>query len=267
MPELPEVETIRLQLTQLIPGVTIKDIKILKEKSFSGDKKLLFGATITDLLRLGKMLVIKTDKKLALAVHLKMTGQLIFKSQKTSEDLPNKFTRVIISFTDGSKLYFNDVRRFGWMKIIETIEDLKKKIGPDPLKVSNSQFYKILKQTKKPVKFLLMDQEKLAGVGNIYSCESLFLGGVNPNVSANKLTQERSEKLLDSLKKVLNSGIKWRGASKQNFRNAYGEKGEMQEHFSVYGREGEKCLNNCGGEIMRIKMGGRSTFVCPVCQQ
>ena len=160
MPELPEVETIRLQLSQLISGLKIKDIQIFQRKSFTGDEKLLIGANISGLRRFAKMLVMDTDKGLLLAVHLKMTGQLIYKkfklqnSNNKKENLPNKYTRVIINFTDGSGLFFNDVRRFGWMRVVKKrdFEEIINKLGPDPTRINSGDFYKILKLSKKPIK-------------------------------------------------------------------------------------------------------------------
>lgn len=268
MPELPEVETIRLQLAKLLPGLKIKEIRVLAEKSFSGNGKDLFGTEITGLRRFGKMLIIDMDKDLVLAVHLKMTGQLIYgKSQK--DKLPDKYTRVIVSFTDGSRLFFNDLRKFGWMRVFKKsqIGEVIGKIGPDPLETNSSNFYKILESSRKPVKLLLMDQTKLAGVGNIYANEALFLTKINPKKEANKIKRSEVDSLLTNLKKVLQQGIKFGGASDKNYLDAYGKMGEMQEHFLVYGREGEECVNNCGETVKKIKMGGRGTYFCPRCQK
>lgn len=270
MPELPEVETIRLQLTKLISGLKIKKITVFQKKSFNGDERLLSGATITDLRRFGKMLVIDTDRRIFLAVHLKMTGQLLFKNmEKNYSGLPDKYTRVVIEFSDKSCLFFNDIRRFGWMKTI-TEEDLQKmvsKFGPDPLKITKKEFYEILAKSGKPLKLFIMDQEKLAGVGNIYANEALFEAKIHPQMKSAKLSRQKAELLLEKLKNVLQKGVKFGGASPNAYLNAYGEKGEMQEHVLVYGREGEKCLQGCGGKIKRIVMGGRGTFFCPNCQK
>lgn len=273
MPELPEVETIKHQLARLINGFKIREIEVVQRKSFIGDADLFRGVRITDVRRFGKMLVVDTNRVVSLVVHLKMTGQLIFqkldfRSQISEGKLPNKFTRVIIYFTDGSRLFFNDLRRFGWIKAMK-LTDLKeklKKIGPDPLKITGDVFYQILLNSKKPVKLILMDQEKLAGVGNIYANESLFLAKINPRMASNKIKKAKANLLLNSLQKTLAKGIKWGGASDNNYLNAFGEKGEMQEHFLVYGKEGEHCINKCGGNIIRIKQGGRSSFFCPKCQ-
>lgn len=274
MPELPEVETIRLQLSQYIPGLKIEEIEVVQRKSFIGDEKQFKGVIIGKLKRLGKMIFIDTDCEADLVIHLKMTGQLIFqksdfRNQISVNKLPNKYTRVIINFTEGSRLYFNDLRRFGWIKVMRLTElqEKLKKIGPDPLKISRDVFCQILLNSKNPVKLTLMDQEKLSGVGNIYANESLFLAKINPRLASNKINKAKANLLLNSLQKTLAKGIKWGGASDNNYLNAFGEKGEMQEHFLVYGKEGEHCINKCGGKIIRIKQGGRSSFFCPTCQK
>ena len=267
MPELPEVETIRLQLKPLLIGQSIFKTTVYKEKSFQGKPKLLSGARITDLARYAKMLIIETDKGLSLAVHLKMTGQLIYKRQIEKANLPDKYTRVMIQLKDGSRLFFNDIRRFGWMRIVKNIKDITANLGPDPFKLTASQFHKILAQSAKPIKLFLMDQEKLAGVGNIYANEALFLAKIHPLVKADKVTGEKSDGLFKFLLLVLKKGIKYGGSSDNDYLNAFGEKGEMQEHLLVYGRKDRPCPNDCGDKIKRIVVGGRGSFFCPNCQK
>jgi len=294
MPELPEVETLRLQLSQLIIGKTIKSIDILKPKSFIGKKEQVIGKKIVEVKRFAKILVIDLSNGLSLAVHLKMSGQLIFRQDiqlryiwrhtKVVNDLSNKHTRVIITFVDGDRLYFNDQRMFGWIKVIQNakfkmqddnaklkipyIYDLIKKLGPEPLRdLTLETFKKILKSSRKPIKLLLMDQEKIAGIGNIYANDALFLAKINPAEKANEIEDGSIVKLFNCLQKVLKDGIKWRGASKNHFRDVFGAKGKVQEHFHAYDREGEKCPNKCGSVIERITLGGRGTFFCPKCQR
>lgn len=261
MPELPEVETLRLQLSQLVVGLTIKDIEILNPKSFIGGKRLILGKKIIGVRRFAKILVIDLADGLSLAIHLKMSGQLIYRGVK------NKHTRVIITFTNGVRLYFHDQRIFGWIRVVHDIAKMVNKLGPDPLKdLSVDKFKKILKSSKRPVKLVLMDQEKIAGVGNIYANDALFLSGIHPKTSANKLLDGQMVKLFRNLLKVLKDGIKWGGASRDHFRDVYGRKGQVQEHFYVYDKAGKKCINDCGNKIERIKLGGRGTFFCPKCQ-
>jgi formamidopyrimidine-DNA glycosylase len=280
MPELPEVETLRNQLSDLVIGEKIKDIEILKAKSFIGDKNLAIGASIKSIKRYAKLLVFELSNSLSIAVHLKMSGQLIFRGTRdwelgTSDDpllkiLPNKHTRVIIHFTSGNILYFNDLRIFGWLKIVknEEVKNLVGKYGPEPFKdLTLEKFKEIFKSSKKPVKIILMDQEKIAGVGNIYANESLFLSKIHPKTPASSLSAKQVELLFDKLLQSLKNGIKYGGASENNFRDVYGHKGKMQEHFLVYGQKGQNCPNKCGGKIQRIALGGRGTFFCPKCQK
>lgn len=294
MPELPEVETIRLQLSQLIVGLTIKDIEILHKKSFVGDKNLVIGAKIKDIRRFAKILIFDLSNDLSIAIHLKLSGQLIYRGKNIEKKLnitdpllttlPNKHTRVIIDFTNGDHLYFNDLRIFGWIKIVQSskikdqkynsklimssIDDLIKNLGPEPLKDLNLEKFKtILASSKKPVKLVLMDQEKLSGVGNIYANDALFLAKIDPKTPSNSLSREKANLLFHKLLKVLKDAIRWGGASEDNYRDAYGEKGEVQEHFYVYQKDGEECSNNCGEKIKRMSLGGRGTFFCPKCQK
>lgn len=262
MPELPEVETLRLQFSRLIIGKTIKFIDVFNPKSFIGDSHIVIGKTINGIRRFAKILVIDLSDSLSLAVHLKMSGQLIYQS------IPSKYTRVIIKFTDGKWLLFNDVRKFGWIRVVKNVNDLIKHLGPEPLKdLTIEKFQNILKISKRPVKLVLMDQKKIAGVGNIYANDALFSAGIHPRVKASELSSDRVKNLYHKLLKVLKEGIKWRGASQNNFRDAYGKMGEKQKHFYVYDRTGEKCINKCGGIIKRISLGGRGTFYCPKCQE
>lgn len=295
MPELPEVETLRIQLSQLIVGLVIKDIDILNPKSFAGDKKLVFGKKIIGVRRFAKILIVDLENGLSLAIHLKMSGQLIYKIKNTNKkskidilllNLPNKHTRVIINFTNGNRLFFNDMRIFGWMKIVESqnskfksqnfkskfkiikLEELIHNLGPEPMRdLTIGKFNETVKGTSRPIKLVLMDQEKISGVGNIYANDALFLAGIHPATKTNILSNSQMVKLFNSLIRVLRDGIKWKGASKNHFRDIYGRKGQVQEHFYVYDKEGKECMNHCGGKIKRIKLGGRGTFYCPMCQK
>lgn len=294
MPELPEVETIRKQLSDLIVGLKIADIEILHPKSFIGDKKLALQRNIIGVRRFGKMLVIDLEGDYSLAVHLKMTGQILCqttdnlpaqagKEQITENREQNKHTRVITIFTNGDILFFNDIRKFGWIRIVRnetmkqfnnvtmkiaSLKEILSKFGPEPLRdLTLGKFRKILKSSKKPVKLILMDQEKIAGVGNIYANDALFLSKIHPQKPADKVSEIESKVIFHKLLKVLKEGLKWKGASKTNFVDVFGRKGSMQEHFYVYGREGEMCVNQCGGKIERMTLGGRGTFYCRKCQQ
>lgn len=286
MPELPEVETIRLQLQSLIIRKQIKHIDIFAGKSFIGDKNLLGDSKIIDIRRFGKILVIDLDNGLSLAVHLKMSGQIIYREHGTEnreqKGYHDKYTRVIINFSGGSAMFFNDMRRFGWMRILknqesgimnyelklETVRDLRKRLGADTLnELDGDTFINILKSSKRPVKLVLMDQEKIAGVGNIYANEALFRSGIYPKMAASQIRRIKLKGLFHNLQAVLKMGIRYGGTTSNLYRNAYGEKGEVQNYLRVYGKKGEACPNKCGGKIVRIKLGGRGTFYCPKCQR
>lgn len=292
MPELPEVETIRAQLDQFLKGLTIVDIQILSPKNFLGKPSDILGKKVLRAKRRAKINLIELEDGWCLAVHLKLTGQLIYRgkeelaSNKIDEkiceeegpfsvcELPNKFTRVIIAFDNGGKLFFNDLRAFGWIKVLQTRSclDLPElaKLGPeanDEKAFSLEYFKQMLAKTKKPIKLVILDQEKLAGVGNIYANEALFAARVMPTRPANSLTQEETEKLREKIIEVLNESIKYKGTSDRDeaYRQLSGQKGEFQSHLKIYGKTGQKCPE-CGGKIERIALGGRGTFFCRKCQ-
>ncbi len=278
MPELPEVETIRLQLNQVLPGLTIKNIKILSAKNFLGESKKVLGATITAVNRYGKLLVITLDNNYYLVIHLKLTGRLIYRGQKQPrfltigdpqlQTLPNQHTRVIVEFNNGDFLFFNDLRKFGWFKVSQNYQEEVSQLGIEPL-TSNftlANWQKVLKASAQPIKLVLMDQTKIAGVGNIYANEALFLAKIHPQKKANELIAEEALRLYQKIKQVLKQAIKYRGASDDDYLDAFGQKGEMQNHFFVYNQKNKPCPNQCGAVINKIKLGGRGTYFCPVCQ-
>lgn len=267
MPELPEVETIRLQLFDLIRGKTIRSVTVLKTTSFVGDSQTIVNKAIRNVGRLAKMIIISFDGENILGIHLKMSGQLL---TKTQDALIEKHTRVVITFTDRSMLFFNDMRTFGWMKIFskQQLEELRTSYGPDPLgELAANEFQQILQTSRRAIKMVLMDQQKIAGVGNIYANEALFLAKINPKTPARNIDSSQSKLLLTSLRAVLNNGIKYKGATRENFRDVYGKKGSVQDFFAVYNRKGRTCPNDCGGTIKKISLGGRGTFFCPTCQK
>ncbi len=287
MPELPEVETIRTQLDQKIKGLRVTGVEVLTKKSFLGDLGEVRGLRVLGVRRRAKITIIELEGGVYLAIHLKLTGQLIYREaggdggkkyceQKDGPfavcELPNKFTRVIISFDNGGRLYFNDLRIFGWMKVVGVLRDLgEDKLGPeanDEKNFSGEYFKNILSKSKKPVKLVILDQEKLAGVGNIYANEALFMAGILPNRSSNSLTVEEINNLRNCIIKVLNEAIEHKGSSDKDeaYRQISGEKGTHQNYILVYGKSGQKCPR-CGGTIKRIAIGGRGTFYCESCQR
>jgi len=260
-----------------------------------GEERDLKGLRVLGVERRGKITIIELEKGVSLAIHLKLTGQLIYREEDKGEyceqkdgpfavcELPNKFTRVIISFDPpssrqpaglrrASKLYFNDLRIFGWVRVVGDIGEVGgEKLGPeanDEKSFSFEYFKNILSKTKKPVKLVIMDQEKLAGVGNIYANEALFAAGIVPTRKANELNEDDIKILRNSILKVLQEAIKHKGSSDRDeaYRQITGEKGTHQNYLQVYGRAGQECPR-CGGIIKRIALGGRGTFYCGNCQK
>jgi len=301
MPELPEVETISRQLDQVLKGRKISRIEILSKKNFLGQVEDVIGRKIVSIQRRAKIILIKLDDSKYLAIHLKLTGQLIYseggrgvegcKEKKSGPfrvcELPNKFTTIVVSFNNGGKLYFNDLRKFGWMRIVSQkskVESRKfklsdsldetlglEKFGPeanDKKSFTLDYFRQVLGKSKKPVKLVIMDQEKLAGVGNIYANEALYVAGVMPTRPANSLKEEEIKTLRYWILRVLEEAIKHKGTSDTDeaYRQITGEKGDYQNYLQVYGRKGQKC-SKCGGEIKWMKVGGRGTFFCGKCQR
>ncbi len=265
MPELPEVETIRMQLDKALKGRRIVGVKVKTPKSFPDNKKKALGARVLGTRRFGKVLVIDLDNDYSLFIHLKLTGQLLVNGT------PGPYTRVIINFEEGEKLIFNDLRIFGWMRIVrkQEVKDESyiKKLGAEPLRdLTLEKFKQILTQTRRPIKTVLMDQEKISGVGNIYANDALWLAKINPRIPARQLDNQVAGRLHEAILKVLKLGIRYGGASDQFYLDALGAKGHYQDHFLVYNRQGEKCFN-CGGLIKKIRLAGRGTYFCPGCQK
>lgn len=262
MPELPEVETIRLGLEKKIVGLKIQGVQVLNPRSFIGDPEEVKGAKIIRLWRRGKVLGIELDS-VTLLMHLKMSGQLVwigdskFAGGHPTEDMwgkmPNSHTRVIFSFSDGSNLFFNDQRKFGWIKIIENLklktENLLKRMGPEPLE-SNFTWQalkeNLLKHKKTSVKVAILDQSVVAGVGNIYASEGCFNAKLDPQIKVQDLIDDQLKSLHQGVIKALRDGINRSG-------------------FSVYRKDGTPC-KICGSIIKKIIQGGRGTYFCPNCQ-
>ena len=279
MPELPEVETIKRFLTPNLIGKKIIDLKILSQKQFIGNPQKLINQKFIKIKRYGKLISILLSNKLYLNIHLKLTGELLYAKDKNNplfketipftktNKMPANTTRIIVYLDDNSVLFFNDLRKFGWFKLSNIAEKPK---GVDVLdkNFTLEYFQKIILSSKKPIKILLMDQEKIAGLGNIYANDSLFLACIHPLIKTNHLEKKKIAKLYQSIKKIIEQAIKNKGSSGAD--EAYilpdSSKGQHQRHFLVYQRENEPCPR-CGEKIKRIKQAGRSTFFCPRCQK
>lgn len=284
MPELPEVETIRRQLEVVLIGMTIREVVIMREKSFQGESVALVGKKISLIYRRAKLIIFVFDGcSKVMIIHLKMTGQLIYvdgnkrlvgghPSVDWISDLPSKHSRVVLVFEDGSKLFFNDLRVFGWIKVMDSI-DFDKLISRLPLDVVDDgfdlgYFARIVGSSRKAIKRVLMDQSKIGGVGNIYANDALFIAKVDPRRISNSLKTDEIRRLFEGLKLVINEGINLGGATAadKKYINLEGLGGRYQENFRVYERKGEKCLV-CGGVIEKITLAGRGTYFCPKCQK
>lgn len=291
MPELPEVETIRLSLVKKIIGETITKIEILNPKTFQGESEVVLNQKIVNIWRKGKGLGTDFENGYTLLFHLKMSGQIIVtqnetRKQKKEErfvgghptkdmlsDLPNKSTRVIFYLSDGQTMFFNDQRKFGWIKVLDReslkIDSFLKNLGPEPLdkKYTLEQFKNNLKKhPKTPIKVGLLDQSVVAGVGNIYACEGCFNAGVNPKTKVSELTDKQFEKLFQGVIQALKDGVKYGGSTKTHFVDSDGRKGLFLNYAKVYNRDNKPCLQ-CQTPIKKIKLGGRGTFFCPQCQK
>jgi formamidopyrimidine-DNA glycosylase len=277
MPELPEVETIVNELNREIRGKKIQKIKINLPKIVRGDVKKAEELVIQNVRRRAKLIIVELSGSYNLAIHLKLTGQLFFipagELETKTGERENKFTHVIFEFIDGSKLLFNDLRQFGYVKILTTTDlenELKKEnYGPEPLEREFTVGYLkelFSRRKKSQIKTLLLDQKAIAGIGNIYSDEVLFLARISPKRRVGEITDEETRKLYKAIKKVLKEALKYQGTSINMYRKTTGEKGAYENHLRVYQRDGEKC-QGCPGEIVRIKFGSRSARYCPSCQK
>lgn len=284
MPELPEVETIKRGLSKFIIKQKIKDIKVFCEKSFVGVPEEIKNQNIKSIRRFGKALVIDLEGGKSLMIHLRMTGQLIYDDKNGKNEryaaghpsenfvvnLPNKQTRVVLELENGT-LYFNDQRKFGFIKILETKEvendDFIKKLAPEPWVIDPDDFYnKLQKHKNSSIKAVILDQTIICGLGNIYADESLFMSKIHPAKKAGNLTKKQATKLLDSAKTVMEKSISFGGSTMKDYVKADGTRGDYLDKFAqVFNRTGEPCPV-CGAEIKKIRVAGRGTHFCSNCQ-
>lgn len=282
MPELPEVETIRTQLADKLIGRKIAGVEVRLPKIWEGDKTQVIGHKITDVQRRAKLLIVKLDNGKNIVVHLKMTGQLIYGEGASDiisfpnpipfagTSLPAKTTHVILKLDKGV-LFFNDMRQFGWIRIVnneELREKIDEKLGPDALGKDFTEEYlaKICANWGRPIKLLLLEQSKIAGIGNIYANEALWYAGISPMKRGREVKNIKD--LYEAIKKVLEMGLKYHGSSAgdEAYVDALGRAGEMQNHTVVYQKAGSECPR-CQHKIVRGQIGGRGTFFCPKCQK
>ena len=298
MPELPEVETIRRGLNKFIVQRKITSTDILCEKSFQG---IPTTGVVTKIRRFGKALIIDLDNGNSLMIHLRMTGQLIYDpaadnsgagaspdktagaeshsirfaaghpSENFVAELPNRQTRVILHL-DGGTLYFNDQRKFGFIKSLPTSEvendSFIRKLAPEPWSMSPEEFYEKLQRHKNaPVKAVILDQSIICGLGNIYADESLFMSNIHPETKAGALTKAQASVLLNMAAKAMDLSIASGGSTMKDYVKADGTRGDYLDKFAqVFGRTGKPCVI-CGTTIEKIRVAGRGTHICPHCQR
>lgn len=301
MPELPEVETVRVGLSRLIAGLQVASVDFDWPKSFPNApadvKQFLVGAKIVNVERRAKVLLVELSTKYSLVIHLKMTGQLVYVENRSSGDaelrvanselrfggghpsdslagkLPDKSTRVTITFVGGAKLFFNDQRKFGWVRLLPTVEipqlDFFKKVGPEPLAADftwQAMQVRLLRRRNTNIKAALLDQSVVAGVGNIYADESLWGAKIHPTTMVRDLADKDFKALHRALVDVLQLSIDKGGSSNHTYVDAEGRKGSYMSFANVFRREGQPC-NRCGTTIVKTRVAGRGTHTCPKCQK
>ena len=285
MPELPEVEVVRRSLEKFIIGKIVKKVYIfnrdLRYKISNNLKIFVESQKILSITRKSKYLLIKLNNSYTILVHLGMTGKIFIlkgnKTKKTSFYFDNNFKKkhnhFCFEFDQSCKLIYNDVRKFGFIKIFKSNEIYKcnhlRLLGPDPLskKFKKNYLFETAPKIKKNIKNFLMDQKYISGIGNIYANEILHLSSINPRKITNKLKKRFLINLIKNTKLILKKSIIFGGSSIKDFKGTSGKKGRFQLNFRVYGREGLKCKKRgCKGIIKKIYISNRSSFYCTICQ-
>jgi formamidopyrimidine-DNA glycosylase len=307
MPELPEVETVRIGLSALLPKRQIATVTYDWPKGFPNAEadvqRFLLKARVRAVRRRAKVLIIDLDTEYSLVIHLKMTGQLVFVGypQKQSPAsgrrssvgagagadvrfgaghpndsligvLPDASTRVTFTFEDGSKLFFNDQRKFGWVRLLPTVEveqlDFFKKVGPEPLSddfTAADFIARLMRRKNSGIKAVLLDQTVVAGIGNIYADESLWAAKIHPETKVADIPTAKRMVLYKELRNILNLAIEKGGSTDRNYVNHEGKRGSYLSFASVFRREGQPCPR-CGTTIIKTRVAGRGTHTCPHCQ-
>jgi formamidopyrimidine-DNA glycosylase len=272
MPELPEVETIRRQLEPAITGRVIESVRVLDERWTRPVpprevERALAGRRIEAVERRGKYLLLRLDGDRALAMHLRMTGNLLLQEPRSE----SRHLRASFELDDGTRLLFTDARRFGQAVVLEgaALDDyFAARLGVEPLSeaLTGAELCRLASGRRAPLKSFLLNQAGVAGIGNIYADEALHRAALHPLSPAGSMKPEDCERLRDGIVATLEAGLRSGGASVDDYRDARGERGAMQDEFLVHTREGRPCPR-CGAEIRRIVVAGRSTYFCPSCQR
>lgn len=288
MPELPEVETVKNDLLRLIKGEEILDVKALwegsiKDMDFNAFRYEVTGVKIIDIKRRAKNLIINLSSGKSLLTHFKMTGHLVVVSDnhkidekgkwileekdQNLHDPYNQFIRVIFYLSGNKLMAFSDLRKFGWIKLLDEsqLSEELKKYGPEALEITENEFTEKICNKNMAIKKVLMDQSVIAGIGNIYADDILWEARVNPKIITSSLSEKQISEIYKAISKILNEAIGARGTSVSDFRDAEGKRGRYGELIKVYKKTNQPCLR-CGTPISRISLGGRGTHFCPKCQ-
>ncbi len=272
MPELPEVETVVRELNAVLPGRRVEGVRVFRKNALGRVPPAQFAAALTGrgfgpIGRHGKFLLFRLDPGGFLVAHLRMTGKFVMSAPMKKPDVHH---RVWFHLDDGGTLIFQDMRCFGTLDYVEHLEDSPslRKLGVDPYskEFTAAWLAKALKETRTPLKHFLMDQSRIAGIGNIYACEVMFRCGLSPKRPAHRVKPAEAKKLHRAIRTVLDQAIRNNGTTISDFARVDEKKGEFQRFLRVYGREDEPC-RTCGMPILRIPQQQRSTFYCKVCQR
>jgi formamidopyrimidine-DNA glycosylase len=274
MPELPEVETVRTRLAPHLEGRTIRraridDVRLVRPELPETVAAALTGAVATRLDRRGKYLLLRLEDGSTLAIHLRMTGNLL--RREAGAEAPRAL-RAELELDDGSLVAYTDLRRFGTWELLRdeavVAGFLDERLGPEPFsdEFSPAFLYAALHRRNAPIKAVLLDQRVVAGLGNIYADESLWAAQIHPELPASRARRADVERLHGTIREVLTAGIESQGASIRDYRMPDGSHGSAQERFAAYGRTGEPCPR-CGTPIRRLVVGQRGTHICPHCQR
>jgi len=267
MPELPEVETIKRELSASLPGREILDVAIGDERPLRGIppeefRRRLIGQRFEDISRSGKYLIFHLSGGEKLVVHLRMTGALLLNPKNP------KFARIAFKLDDGGCLVFSDVRRFGAMYLVKNEQEVVGGLGVEPLseKFTPEKLASLLAGRRAPIKAVLLDQSLIAGIGNMYADEALFLAGIHPMTPAGKLSKGQIKRLHRAIQRTLIRAIESGGASVSTYRRPSGDIGTAHFDFKVAHRGGKPCPK-CKAAVQRIKIRNRSSYYCPNCQR
>jgi formamidopyrimidine-DNA glycosylase len=272
MPELPEVEIAARSLAPQVVGRRISTVerldweRMVETHPAAEFRALLAGRAILGARRRAKWLLLDLDGGWTLALHLRMSGNLTVHGP---DEVARPHVHLVLALDDGQRIFFDDERKFGRVRLLDAagLADLDAAHGPEPLAetFTAAELARILAGRRTKIKPLLLDQSQIAGIGNIYASEALWLAQIHPLLPANTISPAGAEALHAALRTVLEQAIAHEGSSLRNYRDGYGRRGQNQEHFLVYDRAGQPC-RRCHAPIERVVVGQRSTFYCPVCQ-